>query len=252
MSDVENLAVDPAPEQVDTAVPDPVVQAPEDAPAAKTFTQEELDAAIGKRLAREQRKWEREQQQVAQAPQRPMEVPPADQFDSVEAYADALATKKAYELIDEREAHKQQAEALSRYRDRELDVMERYPDFKQVAYDQSVRITEVMAETIKASEVGPEMAYHLGSNPKEAAQIASLPPFLQAKEIGRLEARMLASPPVKKTTSAPPPIAPVSARSSGAPAYDTTDPRSVKTMSASEWIAADRERMIKKLEAQRR
>ena len=57
------LAVDPALEQVATAAPDTNVDAPEEKPveAAKTFTQEELDAAIGKRLAREQRKWERTQ-----------------------------------------------------------------------------------------------------------------------------------------------------------------------------------------------
>ena len=58
----ENLAVvEPAPEQVATAVPETEVIAPE-AEAPKTFSQEELDAAIGKRLAREQRKWERERQ----------------------------------------------------------------------------------------------------------------------------------------------------------------------------------------------
>jgi hypothetical protein len=42
----------------------------------------------------------------------------------------------------------------------------------------------------------------------------------------------------------------VSARSSGSPAYDTTDPRSTKTMSDSQWIEAERARQIKKLQAQ--
>ena len=50
-----------APEQVATAAPETEVIAPEAvepaAEAPKTFSQEELDAAIGKRLAREQRKW---------------------------------------------------------------------------------------------------------------------------------------------------------------------------------------------------
>lgn len=108
-----------------------------------------------------------------------------------------------------------------------------------------------MADTIRASEVGPDVAYYLGSNPSEAAKIADLPPFLQAKEIGRLEAKLLSNPPVKKTTSAPPPIAPVTARGGNTAAYDTTDPRSVKTMSTSEWIEAERQRQIKKLEARR-
>ena len=59
----ENLAVvETVPEQAATAAPETEVIAPE-AEAPKTFSQEDLDAAIGKRLAREQRKWEREQAQ---------------------------------------------------------------------------------------------------------------------------------------------------------------------------------------------
>lgn len=256
MSDVEVVAAEPAPEQVATASPETaVVETPEaEVVAPKTFTQEELDAAISKRLAREQRKWAREQaMQAAQAvPQQPLEVPPMEQFESPDAYAEALAYKKAQELIQQREMQRQQAEILSAYHEREEVATERYADFKQVAYGDHVRITQVMADTIRASEVGPDVAYYLGSNPSEAAKIADLPPFLQAKEIGRLEAKLLSDPPVKKTTSAPPPIAPVTARGAKPPVYDTTDPRSIKTMSTSEWIEADRRRQLAKWEAQRR
>jgi len=87
-----------------------------------------------------------------------------------------------------------------------------------------------MAESIRASDIGPEVAYYLGANPKEAERISRLAPIMQAKEIGRIEAKLANDPPVKRTTSAPAPISPVTARSSGAPAYDTTDPRSTKTM----------------------
>jgi hypothetical protein len=73
---------------------------------------------------------------------------------------------------------------------------------------------------------------------------------LQAKEIGRIEAQVAVNPVVKRTTSAPAPITPVTARASGSPSYDTTDPRSTKTMSTSEWIEAERRRQIKKQQAQ--
>ena len=108
-----------------------------------------------------------------------------------------------------------------------------------------------MDETIQASEVGPDVAYYLGSNPKEADRISKLSPFLQAKEIGRIEAKLAAEPVTKKTSSAPAPIAPVTARTSGTPSYDTTDPRSVKTLSTSEWIEQERQRQIKAWEAKR-
>jgi hypothetical protein len=108
-----------------------------------------------------------------------------------------------------------------------------------------------MAETIQASDVGPDVAYYLGSNPREAERISRLSPYLQAKEIGKIEVKLTDNPPVKRTTNAPPPIKPVTAKTVGAPARDTTDPRSVKDMSTSEWIEAERLRQIKQWEARR-
>jgi len=248
-----------APEQVATAAPETVEIAPEavepEVVETKTFTQEELDAAIGKRLAREQRKWEREQaarQAEMQAKRAiPAELPPVDSFESPEQYAEVLAERKAEELIARREQAKLQAEAIEIYHDREEEARSKYDDFEQVAYNPKLPITNEMAQTIQASEVGPDMAYYLGSNPKEAERISRLSPLLQAKELGKIEAKLSDNPPVKKTSSAPAPIAPVTARSTGSPSFDTTDPRSVKNMSTSEWIEAERQRQIKKWEAQR-
>lgn len=247
-SGVQSQDAIPEPVQPEvTATPETEV---EEKPA-KTFTQEELDSILAKRLAREQRKWEREraQQPVAAAPK---EIPPADQFESVEAYAEALAAKKAEELLMQREAQKRQSEVLAAYQDREEEARGKYEDFEQVAYNPKLPITTVMAQTIQASEIGPEVAYYLGSNPKEAERISKLSPFLQAKELGKIEVKLTDNPPAKKTTNAPQPISPVTSRASGAPAYDTTDPRSIKTMTTSQWIEAERQRQIKKWEAQNR
>lgn len=255
--EVQISAEVPAPELEATAAPESEVIQPEEKPAeaSKTFTQEELDAAIGKRLAREQRKWEREQAQraaQAQAPRVPAELPSADQFESVDAYAEALALRKAEELIRDREAKRQQQEVLSAYHDREEEIRAKYDDFEQVAYNPNLPITNVMAEAIQTSDIGPEVAYYLGTNPKEAERISRLTPYVQAKEIGKIEAKLADNPPVKKTSSAPQPISPVTARTAGSPAYDTTDPRSVKTMTTSQWIEAEQQRMRRKLEAQNR
>ena len=252
----QNLAeVDSAPAPEVTAPPETEVQkseTPEVAP--KSFTQEELDAAIGKRLAREQRKWEREQAnrsaetQIVKAPS----IASVDQFESPEAYAEALAYQKAEELLAKREAAKQQSQVLESYHDLEEKARDKYDDFEQVAYNPKLPITNVMAETIQSSEVGPDLAYYLGSNPKEADRISRMSALAQAKEIGKIEAKLASNPPVKRTTSAPAPITPVTARSNGSPAYDTTDPRSTKSMTDSQWIEAERARQRKKWEAQAR
>jgi hypothetical protein len=243
MSDESQVVVaeTPAPEQVATPAPEPV-----EAPAVKTFTQEEVDALIGKRLARERRSWERERPKAPAAPAEPVSQ---DKFESVEAYAEALAAQKAEQLLQQRELERQQAALVESYHEKEEQARDKYDDFEQVAYNPSLKISTVMAQTIQASEIGPDIAYFLGSNPKEADRISRLSPFLQAKEIGKIEAKVAASPPTRKPSSAPAPIEPVAARASGAPAYDTTDPRSIKSMSTSDWIAAERQRQIKAWEA---
>jgi len=251
----EVVAATPAQEPEVTAAPEPEVVAteaakPEEKPT-KTFTQDELDAAVSKRLARERRKWDREQSLKAQPAKADAALP--DREADPDAYAEALATRKAEELLAKREAEREQMALLEAYHEREEAARDKYDDFEQVAYNNSLPITTVMAQTIQASDLGPDIAYFLGSNPKEAERISRLPQFLQAKEIGKIEAKMADSPaPVKKTTSAPPPIKPVTAKGTGAPVYDTTDPRSISAMSASEWIERERQRQIKQWEARNR
>lgn len=235
-----------------TAAPEPVVT-PDEQESGKSFTQEELDAIVTKRLAREQRKWEREQsRRAAEVTPPPAPLPPVDSFADAQSYAEALAEQKAQELLARREAAQQQTAVLEAYHDLEEEARVKYDDFEQVAYNPNLRVTDAMAQTIQASDIGPEVIYYLGSNPKESERIARLPVLLQAKEIGKIEAKLVSDPPVKRTSTAPAPIAPVTARTSGSNSYDTTDPRSIKSMSTSEWIEAERQRQIRKYEAANR
>ena len=253
----EVIAEQPAPEQDATAAPAPEVAAPEAAPEgevkeSKLFSQEDLDAAIGKRLAREQRKWEREARQAEAPKPVPVEHVKPEQFTTTEEYVEALTTSKAQQIVQQQQFAKQQQELLGNYHDKEEDARSKYEDFEQVAYNPKLTITDMMAQTIQASDNGPDIAYYLGTNPKEADRIARLQPFLQAQEIGRLEAKIASEPITKRTSSAPAPISPVTARGGHSGGYDTTDPRSIKTMTTSQWIEAERARQVKKQEARNR
>ena len=216
----------------------------------KTFTQKELDEILEKRLARERRKLERERQQAIEpAPLQIESKLDPNQFQTTEAYLEALANEKAEAIVAHREKSRSVQEIDTKYQDAVDAAIEKYPDFIQVAHTHPY-MSQDMAAVIKASDNSVEMAYFLGSNLKEAERIFRLPPMLQIKELGKLEARLEAAPPeVKKTTSAPPPIKPVVAGGTPPVQYDTTDPRSAKSMSASEWIAADRARRAKALAA---
>jgi len=242
------LAGAPAPEQAPTAEPVAATDTPpEPTPtdASKTFTQEELDAIVGKRLAREQRKWEREQAQKAKSQPVPSEPLKADDFADTQTYADALAERKAQELLAKRDAEAERQATLDAYHDREEEARNKYDDFEQVAYNPDLPITDEMAEVIKDSALGPDVAYHLGKNPAEARRIARLTPLAQARELGKIEATLASNPPVKKVSSAPDPIKPVGSRSSN-PTYDPTDPRSVKALSDRDWIEARNKQVAKK------
>lgn len=258
--EVQNLAeVDSAPAPEVTATTETVENTPvvadesnEQPVEEKKYSQAEIDAMIGKRLAREQRKWEREQaQRSAEKQVVPTDLPSPDQFQSPNDYAEFIRME-ADKLVQQREAAKQQSQVLESYQEREEQARDKYDDFEQVAYNPNLPITNVMAETIQHSDIGPELAYYLGSNPKDADRISRLSPYMQAKEIGRIEAKLADNPPVKRTTSAPAPISPVTARTSGSPSHDTTDPRSIKSMTTSQWIEAERARQLKKLQAQNR
>lgn len=260
MSD-EILAEASASEQVVTVtsetpevLPEQVADQNQEQQEERKFSQAELDEMIGKRLARERRKWERESVRQPQpapvASDKPLDQ---SQFENPYEYADALAERKAEELLRQREEQKHQTEVLDRYAEAEETARDKYDDFEQVAYNPRIPITDAMAKTIQHSDIGPDIAYYLGSNPKEAERISRISdPFVQAKEIGRIESSLVSNPPLKKVSSAPAPIKPIAAKTSGNPAYDTTDPRSIETMSTSEWIENDRKRRMKLLEQRSR
>lgn len=252
------LAAQTAPDPVVTATPAPEVETrPEETtdanPPVKLFTQEELDAAIGKRLARETRKLQRELAKASAQPPatQPVVPPKVEDFADAPAYAEAVAEQKAQELLNKRQAEQDAVAVREAYEDRAEAARERYDDFEQVAYNPAVPVTQAMAEAIMADELGPELLYHLGSNVSEASRIAKLPAIQQAREIGKLSAKLAAAPPAKTTSSAPAPITPVAARTVAPKVVDTTDPRAAKSMTDSEWINAENERVRKRLEAQR-
>lgn len=158
---------------------------------------------------------------------RQKQVPPADpeaptlqKFTDIEEYAAAKAKfeseKAAKKALQEHQA-KQHADAQRRFTEQLADSWEekssradgKYEDFDEVVGD--LKPTEPWSQAVMAAENAEDVAYWLGKNLDQAKRIASLPPFAQIREIGRIEERLLANPPVKpKTPSrAPAPIEPL-------------------------------------------
>lgn len=157
---------------------------------------------------------------------------PAPTQDQFEDYDDYIAAKTVHKMnVDTAETRAQEANLYltETFEQRESVARDKYPDYDAFARSPTVAITPDMAEVIQSSELGPEIAYHLGKNPTDARRIASLPAKLQAAEIGKLEVRLSAPQATRKAP--PPPIETVSAIAAGG----TKDP---SKMTMAEYIEA--------------
>ena len=237
-----------------TASPEPDIspEGPtEETTPEKVYTQAELDAIIGKRLARERRSFEREQQAQRSSTPEPVATgePAREQFDSDEAYDDARIEYRASVRAYQRQVEEDQRKVVDAHFEREEKARERYEDFDAVVKNPDLAISPLMADVIRRTETGPDVIYHLGQHPDEARRIYDLPPILQAKELGKLEVKLASEPPTRRVSSAPAPITPIRTPASKPTVHDTTDPRSTESMSVTEWIAAENQREQARLEA---
>lgn len=158
--------------------------------------------------------------EAAQQKQQPQNLDPLN-FNSDAEYQTALQRELAKNVSDavkrellsdqQRTAEARAAQARDQAWDtRVQSFREKAPDFDQVALSpNSHPVTPFMADLIKESDQGPEIAYWLAKNHQESARIAALPPARAAVEIGRLEARF-AQPAAPRFTQAPAPVKTVS------------------------------------------
>ena len=148
--------------------------------------------------------------------------PSRDDFPDPDDYTAAKAAWFGQQSYVKREQGAAQAEldAIAQMRTAETEAAwqeqvaaarSTYPDWDKVVNDPTVPIAPHVANLIKTSDMGAEVAYHLAANRADAARLSSLHPVDAAREMGRLEATLTAPKP-KTQTAAPPPITPVSGR----------------------------------------
>lgn len=170
-------------------------------------------------------------------------APKLENFSDIEEYATAKAeyakaqALKQHEAKQQTEAQKREAERLrADWEEKAARGSEKYDDFDEVVGD--LQPTHPFSVAIMEAENAEDIAHFLGKNPKEAQRIAALPPRAIFREIGKLEAKLLAEPPKPKTPSkAPAPIAPLGGKS-GASNDSPSDSDDVAT-----WIRKENERM---------
>lgn len=186
------------------------------------------------------------QRRLTQAPEKeatsePTAEPKLEDYSSYEEFVDARADFRAEQKVNEKfEAWKAeqsqatevqtQAEQRQAFDNRAQTFAESHPDFDEVARNPNLPVTPGMAELLNVSEKGPELLYHLGQNPGEAARLASLPQGQAAMELGRIEAQLSVLQP-NTQTSAPPVIEPLT----DGQGSKTKDPDEMTTSEWQEW-----------------
>jgi hypothetical protein len=170
---------------------------------------------------------------------RPVKPDPA-KFDSYAAYEDAhdkyvedladwktdqklaQAREESRRQAAEAQARQRAAQTLEQWESRVAAARQAHPDFDEVLEDVEIPITPALQQALVESEHGAELAYQLAKNPAEAQRIMKLSPLAQARELGKLEAKLTPEPQKKPAaTNAPPPLKPVAG---GKSTVDLNDP----------------------------
>lgn len=165
--------------------------------------------------------------------------PKKDDFESYDAYVEALTEYKAdvkttqalnkfrveqQETAKAQQEQEQAAKVQTTWQTRLQETTARISDFREVMDSVADRpIAKHVIEIVKESDVGPDIAYHLAKNEDLALRLNSMSPIAAAREIGRLEATLgkttSAAPspaptPATRQSSAPPPLKPVQSATS--------------------------------------
>ena len=257
MTEDSVAAIEAAPETV-------VIETPEgtegqvETPPAEGQPEEKSESA--KRREREKAYKDRLKQEVAEAKAdaeqaksrkqalldaaKQVAPPQESDFPDPIEYAAAKAIWGAEQRLTEREA-KNAGEAVKAAEGRAEDISKkeraileqswavardeaksRYADFETVAL-RGWEPSPVMTDLILTSDVGADVAYHLGQNHALAAQIAAMNPVEAARAIGRIEAGIV-QPKPRTETKAPDPISPVRG--------STAASRNPENMSYTDWV----------------
>jgi len=162
--------------------------------------------------------------------------------------AEQRARQAAEEAIHSSRVKDDTNEVLERFAQRERDFAKEHPDYQEVVYARELRINDDMADVIRLSDDGVELAYYLGKNPDEAKRIDRLPAAAAGRELGILEAQLRAERAKasrKKTVSdAPPPPTKKLGGGDSAKTPSTASPESDK-LSDEEWARLERKRIAK-------
>jgi hypothetical protein len=160
-------------------------------------------------------------------PQRPLEPPRQDQYESYEDFTRATVQYEVAQARAEEQEKYREWQAQERQRQVAQSWQERVGSFKQQAADfddvlaaaDHIQLHPALQQTLMQSDKGPELAYALAKDPERLEFIASLHPEIGRYELARLQRELKTQPPQQQKqppiSKAPEPIVPVARGANG-------------------------------------
>ena len=148
------------------------------------------------------------------------------------------AVAAARKSMQEETAREQESRLIDSYKKRETQFAKQNPDYFELTRNEDLHISESMGKTIRESEDGPALAYYLAKNSDIAEKISELSPLSSARELGRIEAKLLVERDKLKASAAskaPPPASTIDGAGDTVTSADPSDSDSDK-LSDSEWL----------------
>lgn len=149
--------------------------------------------------------------------------PNPDAFETHTDYVEALAEWKAEVKLREFQAKQKQEQMRAELESKQKTFVSKMKEFAKTHEDFDEGLQELLElgnvpheldSLIMESDNGPEIIYHLSKDLDFYQSLKQMPPLIQAKELGKFEARLQkkTTSQTKTTTSAPPPIKTAQAR----------------------------------------
>lgn len=213
--------------------------------ASKTFTQQELDEIVRRRVAKAESKAERRVlrtlEQIMPARQAPQEQqtqandgrPTRRDGEADDTYFDRLTDWKLEQRDRSAQQSRQQEQARTLAKKTETIYAEaqKISGFDREAFD-DLPLTKPMVEALIESDASAKLMHYMASHPEEVERIASLSATRQAVELGKLEAKATEARPPSRSNA---PAALGSAKGTGSQS-GMPDPADTKA-----WIRAANE-----------
>lgn len=141
------------------------------------------------------------------------------------------AKKEALEAVKTTQAETSKQQQERQFLNKEAEFAKDIDDYHMVTRSRDFPVSDQMFDVVSESDDGPAVLYYLGKNIDLARQINSLPPIQMARELGKLEAKVIADRSKKgeSVSKAPPPPPKIA----GTSATVEKDP---DKMSTSDWV----------------